>query len=270
MKAISYSLFGYNNKYWECHDFDTFIRYFSIVIRANKILFLDWKMVLFLEKKSYESHYRPYFDHIGKVVQIVLRDSEPLCKAMLWRLEPVQYAEYTLCRDLDSLPTHRERQAVEEWLSDGTAAHSINDSEGHGIPMLGGMIGFKKNAFPAVPITGDFTIKGSDQEFINYKIRPRLKNITEHRLKGMAPDPANKYTRTEIVDRDLGLNSYRDCDNLVNHIGQGGFYLTPEFNRDINKHYAGAVNYWTTRGDAELNNYLMEIEKQFPVFYWAQ
>jgi hypothetical protein len=48
-----------------------------------------------------------------------------------------------MSRDLDSALTPRERAAVDAWLASNKSFHSMRDHPMHGVPMLGGMWGFR-------------------------------------------------------------------------------------------------------------------------------
>ena len=45
-----------------------------------------------------------------------------------------------MSRDLDSAPTQREADAVQEWLRSGKTLHVMRDHPSHTFPMLGGSI----------------------------------------------------------------------------------------------------------------------------------
>jgi hypothetical protein len=53
-----------------------------------------------------------------------------------------------MSRDLDSALTRRERAAVDEWLASNKSFHSMRDHPMHGVPMLGGMWGFRPSFDP--------------------------------------------------------------------------------------------------------------------------
>lgn len=268
MKVISYSLFGYKRKHAECFEFERFLEMFFITLRSAHNLYPDWRVRLHLETTSYLA-YQDLFDELAPYIDIELKEPTSLCRAMLWRVEPVQYAEYTICRDIDSLHTHRERRCVEQWLQDGTWAHAINDSLGHGIEMLGGMIGFKSLAFTC-PIVGNFEVKGSDQTWLCDTVFPKLQSVTQHVIKGFDVNLANKYCRTDVPNIETGVEEFADCDNLVNHIGQGGFHLYEHTNGETGQKYEGAAVYWLKRGDMEFNNNLRKIEDKWPqIFTWV-
>ena len=291
LKVISLSLFGYNNNHSECHTFDSFIRFLSINLRAAKTIFNDWKIYLALDKESYTA-YQGYFDFCknnGIIDYIDIHERRQLTRNMLWRVIPVSWADYTICRDIDSLFTYRELQAVNKWIQNGTMAHSMNDSLGHTIPLLGGMIGFRKNAFDINNIDScrlDYSIKGADQDYLNQVVYPQVQNsITEHRVIGMPVRSENPYSYNHIENIQVDTSNYDEyskeflinpellerCNALTNHIGCGGILIDPVFNEISNRKYEGALPFWSKHCSEELNNKLNEIEKEYPnVFYWQK
>jgi hypothetical protein len=55
-----------------------------------------------------------------------------------------------MSRDLDAALTQRERAAVDEWLASNKSFHTMRDHPQHGVPMLGGMWGFRPSLNPTV------------------------------------------------------------------------------------------------------------------------
>jgi len=55
-----------------------------------------------------------------------------------------------MSRDLDSALTKRERAAVNVWLESKKLFHSMRDHPMHGVPMLGGMWGFRPSLSPNI------------------------------------------------------------------------------------------------------------------------
>lgn len=276
-KCISLSLFGYKNEHKDCISFNTFLKFFSINLRAWEFVFNDWDIVLHIDKLSYDSHIS-YFNVVEKIanLKIKINESSDLCKNMLWRLEPVDEYDYTICRDIDSLPTFREKLCVNQWISDGTKAHSINDSVSHNIELMGGMIGFTKNSFSKdlLNISYNFKDKGSDQTFLNQHILPIVNNsITHHRFLGFEKQNENTFSRNFIDTNEI----YKDelklrADNLCNHIGQSGFHLEKTYNNLIDRHYEGAVPFYlkVVNDKIKFSKELYDIEKEFKnIFYWA-
>lgn len=262
MKAISYSLFGYNRqREANSFDFHSYLRGFHINIRFNRILYPDWITVLNLDEATYNSPYRPIFDwHVSKgYARITIREQAPLCKAMLWRLatvfdydHPEWRYSHVICRDLDSIATYREAQMVAEWIKEDKAIHCITDSISHTIPMMGGMVGFRPGYVnDLLKITDDpsiawdqlltlapdidFKHKGSDQDFLNRIIYPKCAhNATEHFILGMRHDVLENNGRHYSIDREIRPEGVSDEMRdkleekmLAGHVGAAGFYETP-------------------------------------------
>ena len=55
-----------------------------------------------------------------------------------------------MSRDLDSALTPRERAAVDVWLASNKSFHAMRDHPMHGVPMLGGMWGFRPSLSPDI------------------------------------------------------------------------------------------------------------------------
>lgn len=265
MKAVSYSLFGHNKeRQHNCFDFSSYCRGLHINIRFNRLLFPDWQIVLNVDHATYNSPYKPIFDwHANKGwLKINLcPNSEKLCRAMLWRLKTVFAYDHpswrythVICRDLDSIPTYREAQMVNEWIEEDKAMHCITDSISHTIPMMGGMIGFRPgyvndlmglNINPeafwdkllSFALDINYSVKGSDQDFLNRVMYPKLcKNATEHFIKGMRHDLAEGNGRHyRVPEKAININpAFREIDLLAGHVGAAGFYEAPtmKFLRD--------------------------------------
>lgn len=210
MKAIVYSLFGYERGRQEnCFDFPSYLRGLMINIRMNRLIFPDWKIILETDSATNQA-YGKLFSKLPIELE-VNEDNTPLTKAMLWRLKPAFHPEsylgnptwkytHVLCRDLDSPPTYRERQAVEQWIDNDKTMHAITDSVSHNLPLLGGMIGVNPTTFTErvnaqtwdnLMKQGnyDFSIKGTDQHFLNDIVYPKVAqhgadSITQHYFNG--------------------------------------------------------------------------------------
>lgn len=57
-----------------------------------------------------------------------------------------------MSRDLDSALTPRERASVDAWLASNKSFHSMRDHPMHGVPMLGGMWGFRPPTNPEISL----------------------------------------------------------------------------------------------------------------------
>lgn len=262
MKAISYSLFGYNKqRETNCFDFHSYLRGFHINIRFNRILYPEWITVLNLDEETYNSPYKPIFDwHAEKGYAVLsLREPAPLCKAMLWRVatmfdydHPNWRYSHVICRDLDSIATYREAQMVQEWIDEDKAIHCITDSISHTIPMMGGMIGLRPGyvndlvrittrpelAWERLVKLGDgidFSRKGSDQDFLNRVIYPKCAhNATEHFILGMRHDVLEENGRHYKINPEIKPEGVSDEMRdkleekmLAGHVGAAGFYEAP-------------------------------------------
>lgn len=273
-KAISYALFGYNKeRQTNCFDFNSYLRGLLLNIRCNRLLFPDWEIVVQTDQPTYNA-FQQLFDNIGIVVNI--NPEEPLTKAMLWRIKPVfDYKKYShvICRDLDSPPTYREAQAVQDWIESDKAAHAITDSISHGVPLLGGMIGFKPQNWPSFTgynhwqdmfngIDIDFTRKGADQDFLNKYVYPKYaqiesNSICQHYILGMPNTFLDGY-KNYIPDIDVPNVSREliESNDICGHIGAAG-YWTGQMFRLLQKHQAMFKD-------------LLEVEKNFPaIAYWT-
>lgn len=274
MKAISYSLFGYNaEKHKDCFDFNSYLRGLMLNIRLARLIYPDWIVVLHVDNSTYNG-LKDLFERLP--IKVVICEDAALTKAMLWRLMPCFNHEYShvICRDLDSPLTYREAQAVQFWINSETkAAHAITDSISHNIPMLGGMIGFvpqwfgmklRCNTWEELLSRGvyDWSVKGEDQTFLNRTIYPIFakhneESIIQHYVLGMPNTFLNGYYNhiqdIEIPNVDI---EYKESNDVCGHIGAAGWYETAMFKflRKYDNHFK------------DLN----KVEKKYKsIFYWA-
>src|SRR3990167_1516722 len=167
MKAIAYSLFGFNKaKYENCFTFDSYLSGLMLSIRFNRLVYPDWITVLETDTSTYTA-YAPLFSYLSdrNILRIEKNGNDSaLCEAMLWRLKPIYWKDgserwefsHVLCRDLDSLSTYREAQAVQVWMNHDKAMHAITDSVSHDIALMGGMIGVRPDYFSARTNTNSY------------------------------------------------------------------------------------------------------------------
>lgn len=281
MKVICYSLFGYERGRAEnCFDFNSYLRGLMINIRMNRLLFPDWTINVQTDKATYNA-WGELFQKLPITVE-VHDNGVPLTKAMLWRLRPVfevnfnGFAKYShvLCRDLDSIATFREAQAVQYWMNKDKAMHAITDSVSHDLPLLGGMIGINPKHFTMLMNCStwesliarnnnyEWEKKGSDQTFLNQVVYPVFAqkgtdSITQHYCLGMANTFLSDY-HNHIPDMELPLPfEYKESNDCCGHIGAAGYYST-QTSKFINKH-------------ADKFTDLIEIESQYPdLFSWVK
>ncbi len=294
MKAISYSLFGYQKARQEnCFDFHSYLRGLMLNLRLNRLIYPDWMTILQTDQNTYNGFIN-LFGAIDKWGQFKVRlnDEAPLTKAMLWRMKPIfeldgqqkKVFSHVLCRDLDSPTTYREAQAVKYWMNRDKAVHAITDSVSHDRHMLGGMIGFVPAHFTMLSgyqswdamFSGcsiDFARKGADQDFLNQYIYPKFAqqghdSITQHYFLGMPNSFLSDYKTCQcrstvghdrgcLNDIDLGLPAtLKESNGTCGHIGSAGWYETSMFKF--------LRPYWNQFDD------LLEAEKKHAnIFYWA-
>lgn len=277
--AISYSLFGYNQTHEQCADFRSYLRGLHLNIRVAELLYPGWKVVVMTDQSVIQSPYWKYLCNLSvdKIHFITLSNGE-LCRMMLYRLWPIflmqgDELKYTrvLCRDTDSLLSYRERQAVEYWCRGTKMAHAITDSVSHSITLMGGMIGFQSGPFRdrmgvksfdellSLSQGIDFTRKGSDQDFLNRYVLPKVADsITEHFVLGH-PQTFRGDCHNFIHDIDLkeiGVpDELKETNGYGFHVGASGFQ-TDAVVKFLQKH-------------GKDNEYWEAIEKQYPeLFYW--
>lgn len=275
--AIAYALFGFGTERQQnCFDFVSYVRGFLMNLKLNRCLFPGWEVVLETDQSTFMGH-QALFEQLNnlKDVRVVVNAPAPLTKAMLWRLMPVfeyNLYDYVICRDCDSPPSYREAQAVQDWINGGKAAHAITDSVSHGIPMLGGMIGFRTGLWPVrsgyqhwgemfANINIDFNQKGADQTFLNQYVYHKFagpvdSSICQHYCLGMPNTFLDGY-KNHIPDIavDGVPEEMRDANNTCSHIGQAGHLLPPTFK-------------FLKRYQDKFTD-ILEVEKQFPeICYW--
>lgn len=298
-KAIVYSLFGSDReKHQDCFPFDSHLCGLMLSIRFNRLIYPEWTTVLETDKVTYGA-YSKLFSYLeqSNIIRVEKNnDGAKLCEAMLWRLKPVFWKDafdkwefsHILCRDLDSLSTYREAQAVQVWLNHDKAMHAITDSVSHGIPLLGGMIGIRPDYFTAR--TGhqsfqglmnkckiDLSVKGSDQTFLNTEVYPHFAekghdSITQHYFKGHSNTWLSDFHtcgcwlqecgqgHKEGCKEDVSLSipiELKETNNTMEHIGASGWNQQQTM-RLVHKYQ-------------HLFTDLIKIEREFPnIFYWIK
>lgn len=159
----------------------------------------------------------------GELRLVFCGEAVTLCGAMMWRLRPIyeEGVDWVVCRDLDSLPMHRDRSMIEEAMAAGADAHAILDSESHSGPMMGGMTSWRAAAFrsvvPSLPRFEEETFNnhGSDQRWLNGTLWPHVANKTfiHQRRSDIQYPQAMRTARVHPQTTPL--------DHVVRHIGAG-------------------------------------------------
>ncbi len=167
-------------------------------------LFPDWELRIFHDKSLYDNYYGGVLLRLqdkGFLKLIYMGEETAICRAMLWRLEPLfdPEVEYVLCRDTDHNPTIREKKMVEQFIQTKKALHCVQDNLAHVCPMLGGLIGFNvesfRKTFAAASVDNllrsfhwnkdRLTEHGDDQNFMNKHLWPKLRSSSAlHSIRG--------------------------------------------------------------------------------------
>lgn len=281
MKAISYSLFGYGKeRHKDSFDFNSYLRSAMVNVRVNRIVYPGWVNIINMDNSTFESPFKPIFQWLESkgLIKISICKDAPLCLAMLWRLKPVFEFKHpdwaythVLCRDIDSVCTYREAQAVQQWIQEDKTIHCITDSISHNIPMMGGMIGVRPeyltmrlevNSWQQLVNLGTFewNRKGTDQDLLNKFVYPKCSDSsTEHFVLGMKQTIKEGDGRHySIPDIEINVDPvFKELNYVVGHIGAAGYYETQMV------HFLRHVDPYRSE--------YAEIEKQFKnIFYWRE
>jgi hypothetical protein len=261
--VISYSLFGDPNS-WE---FGYYLRGTYLNLRMNKILYPNLHSIIYTTPELIERYYDLWiaYGNLFKNIAIQKKDNNPpKCLGMLWRMLPIFSSNYdfVICRDLDSVSTYREALCMYEWINSGFSFHGINDNDAHG-GLMGGLVSFNCDRFKEK--TGYTTFEqmvkglnlqahGSDQNFLNKSIHPKIKNdLFMHTLKGAGCSAA--HIKNDVLPGSLDKKLWL-ADLISRYIGSAGVidFETIRFLRSFDKD----LRY-------------IEMEKKFKdIFYWAR
>jgi hypothetical protein len=228
MKVLSYSLFGDPSSF----EFGFYLRGLYFNMRMDKILFPSFDKVVYIEGEIF----RQYSDYISDLsyespLQSFTSPKGPRCESMLHRMLPLftDGVDYVICRDLDSVSTYREALCTYEWLNSGLPYHTINDNAAHG-GLMGGLVSFKSEDFKQATgyksfeqmIHGlDLSKHGSDQNFMNKHILPKIKNkLFLHNLKGAGCQAS--VVKTEVPASGPVDKKYQHSDLVSRYIGSAG------------------------------------------------
>jgi hypothetical protein len=253
MKAISYSLF----KDCDQTEWNYYLRGFYFNLRLNRLLLPDWTTILSISKDCYNAHYT-YFRDLQKVLPfevILIDNTAPIkrCEAMLWRLDVLfndHSIERVICRDTDSIVTHRDKMSVLRWVDVGAVAHGMNDNPAHGgMKLMGGMCGFTKELtnrisreeWAYIKTTASLYEHGTDQNLLNSVIYPKVSNSFYFDEKPAA------YPYGGLSESDL----------CCRHIGSAGV-VEMELIRFFRRH------------DVDNKNFITFEKKYNNLMYWWQ
>lgn len=244
-KVISLAMFRHRRSAYEdpnCGDWAEgrfFPRHLPAVIRAVLACFPGWEIRIHHDGSAWHSYYCGALANLereGLVKLVYVGPAGTLCGSMLWRMLPAwdPKVDAVICRDLDSLPSPRERLMIEEWLASGLAVHAIHDSTSHnGTPLMGGMIAVRPQRFRELTGFGsyedmigradrrglDLNNHGSDQVLLNLEAWPRVRGeCFMHKLKG-GRDEGAAQTRWEVPLLSTLTPEEEAANRLCPHIG---------------------------------------------------
>lgn len=235
MICLSYSLFGDPSSF----EFSFYLRGLIFNVRMNRILYPGFTTSIafqkdLIENKSIKGIIEWLFEH--ESISYKPFEKAPRCESMLMRMSPIfedlhpyENATHVICRDLDSVSTYREALCTYEWLNSGLPFHAINDNAAHG-GLMGGMVAFKSEDFKQATgyksfeqmIKGlDLRKHGSDQNFLNKFVLPKIKNkLFLHNLKGAGCQAA--VTKTVVPASGPVDKKYQYSDLISRYIGSAG------------------------------------------------
>lgn len=176
MKIISFSVWGSNPKYT-----------IGAVRNAElaERIYPEWVCRFYIA--------RTVPDDIVKLIeamdntQVVRMNTDGDWTSMFWRFEPAGEDDVSVMvsRDTDSRISHREKEAVDEWIKSDKGFHIMRDHPWHKYPVLGGMWGVKRGILPQMnKLISEFSQTdeyGTDYWFFGRKVYPLITdNVMVH------------------------------------------------------------------------------------------
>jgi hypothetical protein len=168
-KIIAFSLYGNDARYTEN---------IATVIRSYQELLPDWKCRIYTAK-DVEKKYTRLLTDLGCEIFGMAKTGID-ARYTNWRFLAIEEnADAVIIRDLDSLPTSREKVMIEQWLASDKKFHIIRDHINHNALIMAGMWGIKKNNVSIKKLTRKHLMTnnyGVDQLFLQNTIYPLFKN----------------------------------------------------------------------------------------------
>tara|TARA_R100000388_G_scaffold87122_1_gene66935 strand:- start:44 stop:748 length:705 start_codon:yes stop_codon:yes gene_type:complete len=179
-KILSFSLYGDDPKY-------------TIGMKRNIELLEnvygdDWKIRIYLDNSVPREMAKEYSQMGAQVYNVT---GTPIIGGMFWRFLPFDDKDIDVfcVRDADSRLMKREKEAVDEWLSEGTSLHLMRDHPHHNYTVMGGMFGFNKRPNGTYSFIEDYKSfihndyrfkKMDDMKFLNRLYQKFNHSITSH------------------------------------------------------------------------------------------
>ena len=274
-KIISTALFGSGDAYGQ---------YLPALVLAHHSVFPDaegWVLRVHVDRAVEGGRWGRFLRALAakNLVEVEVMGDAPLCRAMLWRLNPVfgPLNNYVFCRDADSLPMPRDRAACEQFISSHCVVHSVHDNVVHrGI--MGGLCGFRAVLFQyqtglrtLSDIYGladragvDWSMKGADQGVLaSLLLRSGSPELFEHRFAGWSNGPRFLSERApgsydcpsqSAPVPDVGTSRLvpeltAQADRLAPHLGAAGF------------DHGAARRFYEEHGDVVITKHVNDCER---------
>ena len=256
--VISLSVFGPGGEhgYW---------RHLPTVIRAYLVLFPGYEIRIHHDDWIYRAEYGDVLHGLERrgLVKLVRMATDGIaegkCKAMLWRLAPCWDPEvdYVFCRDVDSLPTWRDRMVCEEFVASGCMVGTIHDDPQH-VGIMGGLchVGAKEirnslHSFDDFIAMAGFTVEewavhGADQRYLNDVVRwAGGKNILEHSLFTVVGESGRVHRDGPTIEGAVfKIEIAVPSQEVIDSVPEAARLQSDSF-----MHYMGAAGQW--RDDAK-------------------
>ena len=126
-KVVSYAFFRSEHSEYESERCGEargrfFVNYFRAIVPAHQSVMPDWEMRIHYDDQVTAM---PYWralcrmETAGLLKLVPCGEAKTFFGSMLWRLKPIwdEGVDVVSCRDVDSLPTPRDKKAVENWLT---------------------------------------------------------------------------------------------------------------------------------------------------------
>lgn len=236
--------------------------YLACWVRAHHALFPSYELRIHHDDWIYQTNYGDVLHGLQRrgLVKLVRVAPDGIaigkCRAMLWRLAPAWDPEvsHVFCRDVDSLPTWRDRMACEEFVASGRAMGVFHDNPQHA-GIMGGLchvdarqftkaVGKSSHAQFDTGYCDWFSNEhwhnhGTDQVLLNSLVNVLKPTVLEHSLfttqgesgkqHRATPTLVNADFRTSIaaplpeVLASVDPTVQAMSDKLVNYMGAAGF-----------------------------------------------
>lgn len=259
-RIVCYAIFGHREFYWP---------HFPALVRAHHTLFKGWEMRVYTDSSIFSARammLRAYAK-AGLVNVIHHEENKGHCRSMLWRCLPIwdENVDYVLSRDVDSLPTIKDRRSVEQFIQSGATLHVVNDNPAHTVPVMGGMCGFNApkfrektgikdwNDFVSRRTDLDATMGGTDQILLYFEAWQRcFPDVCEHRFAGYRTheQATASYTTADVFPVEGVEGDMEGTNGLINFLGAPGYGIQ------------AAIDYFEKHGDQEFMRKLRDLESQ--------